>query len=186
MGASVKINIKNNKEIANILRLLPKELKIRAIDIAEEELKVAAAQAKANIGTSSTFGDLEAGIVVTRISNTVQFRSDAEHSAFAEFGTRQLYKPKRYFETYASKFMGITTNKSGLPAKANIYRWAAKKGIIKKAWYPIYRKLVGHPIKSDAKSGSKPINNGRGFFLEPYVDARDRIRKRLKRLLKRI
>lgn len=185
MAASVKINIKNNKEIANILRLLPKELKIRAIDIAEEELKVAASQAKANIGTSNTFGDLESGIVVTRISNTVQFRSDAEHSAFAEFGIRGGFRNKRYFEKYAAKFKGIKTNKSGLPAKDNIYRWAAKKGIIKKYWYPIYRKLIGFPIKG-SDDGYRPINNGRGFFLEPYVDARDRIRKRLKRLLKKI
>jgi hypothetical protein len=185
MAGNVKINIKNNKEIANILRLLPKELKLRAIDIAEEELKVAAAEAKANVGTSNTFGDLVDGIVVTRISNTVQFRSDAEHSAFAEFGIRGGFRNKRYFEKYSAKFKGIKNNRSGLSAKANIYRWAAKKGIEKKAWYPIYRKLLGNPIKSE-QTGYTPINNGRGFFLEPYVDARDRIRKRLKRLLRKI
>ena len=185
MAGNVKINIKNNKEIANILRLLPQQLKIRAVDIAEEELKVAATQAKANIGTSNTFGDLAEGIVVVRISNTVQFRSDAEHSAFAEFGIRGGYRPKRYFEKYAAKFKGIKANSSGLTAKANIYRWAAKKGIIKKAWYPIYRKLIGHPIKAET-DGYQPINNGKGFFLEPYIEARDRIRKRLKRLLTKI
>ena len=167
------------------MRLLPEQLKVKAIDIAEEELKVAAAQAKANIGTSNTFGDLSEGIVVQRISNTVQFRSDAEHSAFAEFGIRGGYRPRRYFEKYAAKFKGIKTNKSGLSAKENIYRWAAKKGIVQKAWYPIYRKLVGHPIKADT-DGYTPINNGKGFFLEPYIEARDRIRKRLKRLLRRI
>jgi hypothetical protein len=185
MAGNVKINIKNNKEIANILRLLPQQLKIRAVDIAEEELKVAASEAKNNIGTSNTFGDLAEGISVIRISNTVQFRSDAEHSAFAEFGIRGGYRPKRYFEKYAAKFQGISKNKFGVSAKYNIYMWAAKKGIIKKAWYPIYRKLIGHPIKTD-KTGYTPINNGRGFFLEPYVDARDRIRKRLKRLLRKL
>lgn len=182
---SVKINIKNNKEIANIFRLLPQQLKVRAIDIAEEELKVAATQAKANIGGSNTFGDLAEGITVVRVSNTVLFRSDAEHSAFAEFGIRGGYRSRRYFEKYAAKFKGIKTNRSGLSAKDNIYRWAAKKGIVKKYWYPIYRKLVGHPIKSDT-DGYTPINNGRGFFLEPYLEARERIRKRLKRLLRKI
>ncbi len=185
MAGQVKINIKNNKEIANILKLLPQELKIRAVDIAEEELKVAAGQAKANIGNSNTFGDLTEGISVIRISNTVQFRSDAEHSAFAEFGIRGGYKPKRYFEKYASKFKNITNNSSGLTAKENIYRWAAKKGIVKKAWYPIYRKLIGYPIKTES-TGYGPINNGRGFFIEPYLEARERIKKRLKRLLKRL
>ena len=86
MAGQFKIRIKNNKEIANIFRVLPDQLKLRAIDICEEELKVAASQAKANIGNSNTFGDLAEGIVVVRVSNTVQFRSDAEHSAFAEFG----------------------------------------------------------------------------------------------------
>lgn len=185
MAGNVKINIKNNKEIANILRLLPQQLKIRAVDIAEEELKVAASEAKNNIGTSNTFGDLAEGIAVIRISNTVQFRSDAEHSAFAEFGIRGGYRPKRYFEKYAAKFKGITKNNSGLSAKQNIYRWAAKKGIDKKNWYPIYRKLLGKPIKT-TETGYLPINNGRGFFLEPYVDARDRIRKRLKILLRKL
>lgn len=185
MAGQFKIRIKNNKEIANIFRVLPDQLKLRAIDICEEELKVAAAQAKANIGNSNTFGDLAEGIVVVRVSNTVQFRSDAEHSAFAEFGIRGGFKGRRYFEKYAAKFKGIKSNSSGLTAKENIYRWAAKKGIVKKAWYPIYRKLVGHPIKSDT-DGYSPINNGRGFFLEPYLDAREKIKKRLKRLLRKI
>jgi hypothetical protein len=192
MGKGFNINIKNNKEIRDILRILPDQARENAFKIIDEEFKVAEGQAKSNAQNHTAFGNLANGIKAYRKGEQYFFVSTAEHSAFVEFGIRLGFKNNRpEFSSFAARYKGISTNPLGLSAMTNIYAWAIRRGIDKKYWYPIYRKLTGNPIKEGSKDGRTPktgfyaINDGKGFFLGPYISARDKVRKRLRTLLKR-
>lgn len=185
MAASLSIRLKGNKEIANTIRLLPENLRAKALNVAEQEFQIAATEAKANASGSDTTGDLISGIQVRRESTNVYFESLSPHSAFAEFGIRMGYKSRKGFESYASRFRNISINGSGKTAKEAIYEWARIKGIDKKFFYPIMMKLLGKPLNPENETGYTPINNGDGFFLQPYIDARKRIQKKLKTILKK-
>jgi hypothetical protein len=188
MGKGFNINIKNNKEIRDILRILPEQARENAFKIIDEEFKVAEGQAKSNAQNHTAFGNLANGIKAYRKGEQYFFVSTAEHSAFVEFGIRAGFQNNRPdFSSFAARYKGISANPLGLSAMTNIYAWAIKRGIEKKYWYPIYRKLIGRPIKpnNSPPTGFYPINKGQGFFLGPYISARDKVRKRLRTLLKR-
>lgn len=183
MADGVKFNIKNNTEIRNLLRAIPERLKDSAYDLIEEELKIAVTEAKSNAQRLSTSGELVNGIRSYRDGKKVYYISDAPYSAFVEFGIRSQYKRKPGFEKAAMRYKGISNNGTGLTAKENIYKWADQKGIEKKYWYPIYRQIMTDGFPS--KSGRSVLNSMGGFFIQPYYDARNRIGRRLKSILKR-
>lgn len=183
MADGLQFNIKNNTEIRNLLRAIPDRVKGAAYDVIEEEIKVAVEQAKSNAQRLNTTGELVNGIRSVRDGKKVYFVSDAPYSAFLEFGIRSGYRRKPGFEKAAMRYKGISNNGLGLTAKENIYRWASKKGIDKKYWYPIYRHIMTYGFPSD--SGRSVLKSMGGFFIQPYYDARNRIGRRLKSILKK-
>lgn len=183
MADGFKFNIKNNTELRNLLRSIPTKMKDGAYDIIESEIKIAVQQAKSNAQRLSTTGELVNGIKSFRDGKKVNYISEAPYSAFVEFGIRSQYKRKPGFEKAAMRYKGISNNGTGLTGKENIYRWAEQKGIEKKYWYPIYRQIMTDGFPS--KSGRSVLNSMGGFFIQPYYEARNRIGRRLKSILKR-
>lgn len=183
MADGFKFNIKNNTELRNLLRSIPTKMKDGAYDIIESEIKIAVQQAKSNAQRLNTTGELVNGIRSLRDGKKVYYLSDAPYSAFVEFGIRLRYVRKPGFEKGAMRFKGISDNKKGLTGKQNIYKWAENKGIDKKHWYPIYRRIMeeGFP----RPGGNSVLAGMGGFFIQPYVEARNRIGLRLKGLLKK-
>ncbi len=183
MADGFKFNIKNNTELRNLLRSIPTKIKDSAYDIIESEVKIAVQQAKSNAMKLNTTGELVNGISSLRDGKKVQYISAAPYSAFVEFGIRTRYVKKPGFEKTAMRFKGISNNGTGLTGMENIYKWAEAKGINKKHWYAIYKKIMddGFPIP-----GGKSVLAGMGgFFFQPYYEARNRIGVRLNGLLKK-
>lgn len=183
MADGVSINIKNNTEIRNLLRAIPEKLKASAYDVIEEEIAVAVTEAKANAGRLSVTGELQNGIRSVRDGKKVYYLSDAPYSAFVEFGIRSGYRRKPGFEKGAMRFKGVSNIGSAKSAKENIYEWAGKVGIDKKYWWPIYRQIMTKGFPSS--SGRSRLYAQGGFFIQPYYDARNRIGRKLKSILKR-
>lgn len=183
MADGFKFNIKNNTQLRNLLRSIPTKMKDGAYDIIESEIKIAVQQAKGNAQRLNTTGELVNGIRSLRDGKKVYYLSDAPYSAFVEFGIRLRYVRKPGYEKSAMRYKGISDNKKGLTGKENIYKWAEAKGINKKHWYAIYKKIMddGFPIP-----GGKSVLAGMGgFFFQPYYEARNRIGVRLNGLLKK-
>lgn len=64
--------------------------------------------------------------------------SQADYSAFVEFGTRTRVQVPADLQNYAAKFKG----NSGGDAKRHIFQWCKDKGIEEKFWWPIYIKIM--------------------------------------------
>lgn len=183
MADGFDFNIKNNTQFRNFLRSLPNNVKNAAYDIIESEIKIAVQHAKSNAQRLSTTGELANGITSIRDNKKVQYISAAPYSAFVEFGIRSRYRKKPGFEKTAMRFKNISNNGTGLTGKENIYKWAERKGINKKFWYPIYRNImtIGFPSQSERSV----LNSMGGFFIQPYYEARNRIVLRIKQILKK-
>lgn len=170
----VKINIKNARQISGYLRGISTEMRKNANQVIKEEFETAVRDAKAIANQAKYTGELEEGIKLIEIGEKFQYKSEAKHAAFAEFGTLVNYKGRAGFEPWAAKHKGLQINQGGVEVKKRIYDWAAAKGIEKQYWWPIYRKIV--LAKQGMKGIVRPLHDG--YFLAPYIDAKARIIKR--------
>lgn len=81
--------------------------------------------------------------------------SNAEYSAYVEFGTGSKVTVPAGLEEYAATFQGGISS-GGLTAKQAIFAWCEQKGIDKNAWYAIYVSIMNngsepHPFFFGAK-----------------------------------
>lgn len=185
MAREVSIKLVGQQLLIKNLGKLPTRVKEEVLNTIESEFQQAATDSKGIASQHNVSGDLVNGITTYKKDDKIYYASLSKHAAFAEFGIRDLVKPTREFGNIARTFIGIKNNDTGLTAKENIYRWAAAKGIDKTFWYPIYRKLIGDPIKK-GRSGFEPINEARGYFFVPYTQAKRRLEIRLKTIIKKV
>jgi HK97 gp10 family phage protein len=73
--------------------------------------------------------------------------SASNYSAYMEFGTKRLVQVPAGYEDFAAAFKGVSIDSGGLKARDAIYLWAKQKGIAKKWWYFIYKKIMIKGIK---------------------------------------
>jgi hypothetical protein len=184
MPDNIKIEIKNQDLVLKYIKRFPKTVRSEIYNVVEAELNDAAIAAKTIANASRYTGDLAEKISVVRDKDVIKYQSLSEHAAFAEFGIRSLAKPTRRYQNIAAQFKGLNIKSSGKTAKESIYEWAAFRGISKQFWYPIYRKLIGHPIKG-SDTGYSPIDNGQGYFFRNLDIAIKNILKRSEEVIKR-
>lgn len=185
MAKDIDIKLVGLELLYTNFKKLPIEIKKEITDAAIAEFTQAANDAKGIVGTHNYTGDLAQKISVTEKDGKVFYQSLSDHAAFAEFGIRGSVRPTSKFQNIARKFIGINRNSSGLTAKSSIYRWAQFRGIDKQFWYPIYRKIMGQPIKG-SMTGFLPINNGIGYFFVPFEQARKRLIIRANSIVKKM
>lgn len=185
MAREIKLELKGQALLIKNLRGLSSRIRSEILDAAFDEFTTAANNAK-NIALSHNYtGDLVDKISTVRDKDTIKYQSLSEHAAFAEFGIRSQVRPTKEFNNIARKFKGIRQNSSGLSAIDAIYRWADARNIDKKFWYPIYRKIIGFPIKGKA-TGFRPIGQAEGYFFKPFTVARQRFLKRANDIVKKL
>lgn len=73
------------------------------------------------------------------VNHSASVSSNAEYSAFLEWGTRTKVNVPTELQAYASQFRG---KKLGGNAKEFIYAWCKRKGIPEQFWYVIYRSIM--------------------------------------------
>lgn len=184
MPDNIKIEIKNQNLVLNYIKRFPKEVRTEIYKVVEEELNAAATSAKAIANASRFSGDLADKIEVVRTKEVIEYRSLSAHAAFAEFGTRGEVRPTQRYQKIAAKFKGLNNKPDGKSAKQSIYEWAAYRGISKQFWYPIFRKIIGKPINAST-TGTRPINNGQGYFFLNLDIAIKNILKRSEEVIKK-
>lgn len=184
MAREISIKFKGQQLIIKNLGKITYTVKENVLNTIEKEFKQAANEAISFASSHNVSGELIAGISAYRDGDTIIYESDSDHAAFVEFGIRDYVKPTREFGNIARNFIGKKTNNSGLKYKDNIIRWAVRKGIPKKAWYPIIRKLLGNPING-GKGGFEKINQARGYFFLPFTAAKNRLLPALKQAIKK-
>lgn len=96
--------------------------------------------------------------------------SAANYSAYMEFGTKSLVQVPAGYEEFASQYKGISIDTGGLKFKDAIYTWAKQKGIEKKWWYWIYKKIQ--------QQGVRP----HPFFIPALIEFTE-LEKRIKRII---
>lgn len=170
-----QIKIQNAKKVQELFRALPNSMKEVGLDLIRREFEVAVKDAQVIANSHYYNGDLAAGIKLDLIEGKYHYRSTAPHSAFAEFGTKEMYQRRPGFEKWAQQFRKKQINTSGTP-KERIYEWASRRQIPKKFWFAVYKKIM------DRGMNAIGVNNN-GFFIAPYNDAKLRIVKKLKTLL---
>lgn len=109
-------------------------------DGAKQIAKLAKVQAPSNNGT------LRQGIDSEKVAAMdYSVFSNAEYSAFMEFGTGTYVDIPPGLEEYAAQFKG--GGGSGvLSAKEAIFQWCKQKGIDEKAWYAIYITIMTNGV----------------------------------------
>jgi HK97 gp10 family phage protein len=142
--SSFPIQVKGLDELIKRLKDAPKEL-VTEIDAqlddgSQQIAKLAINQAPGNTGTlkqqigSEKVGSLDYSVF-----------SNAEYSAFEEFGTGVYVNIPPGLEEYAAQFK--STGQVGLlNAKDAIFAWCKAKGIEEKAWYAIYNSIMTNGI----------------------------------------
>lgn len=184
MAREVSIKLVGQQLLIKKLGKITAKVKEDVLDTIEKEFKQAASEAISYASSNNVSGDLVSQISAYRKGDVIVYESASDHAAFVEFGIRDYVRPTREFANIARNYRGISTNDSGLNYKDNIIRWAVRRGIAKKYWYPIIRKLLGNPING-GKGGFEKINNGQGYFFVPYTAAKKRLLPALKEVIKR-
>lgn len=175
MATGISIQIKNAKQIQNLFRQLPDSLKQVGLDLIKEEFTVAAKEAQSLASAHDYTGELSSGIRLEEVEGKYVYKSEAPHSAFAEFGTRSRYQRRAGFENWAKQWKGRKIH-SGGTMWDRIKAWAAFRNIPEEYWGAIYTTIK--------RKGTNPIGPAQGgFFLPPYNSAKGRIVKQLKQLL---
>lgn len=115
-------------------------------------------------------GLLKAEITFKKVDDlNYEVVSQADYSAFVEFGTRSKVQIPAGFEQIASQFKGA---KSSGDAKKMIYAWCKRVGVPEDGWYPIYREIMTNGIKPHP------------FFFKQIAKERPNLIKNIKRELK--
>jgi hypothetical protein len=96
--------------------------------------------------------------------------SNSEQSGYVEFGTRLRVSVPAEVAAIASEMSGKGI-KTKLKAREAIYAWCKRKGIEKRAWYPIFIAImtvgiIPHP-----------------FFFKPFFDERPKLLKRIETIV---
>lgn len=73
--------------------------------------------------------------------------SAANYTAYMEFGTKSETVIPAGYEDLAAQFRGVSIDTGGQTLKEAIYTWAKQKGIDKKYWYGIYKKILIKGVK---------------------------------------
>lgn len=85
-------------------------------------------------------GFLAGGIDAKHISEGIsEVVSNADYSAYMEWGTKTRVKVPGDLQTYASQFKG---KGNGGDMKKMILAWCERKGISKEYWYPIFLSII--------------------------------------------
>lgn len=138
-----KITLKGFKEFEKKMKDMPSTLK-KAFDGDVED----AAQNWARLAKRSApmnVGFLKRGIEPKKNKAMAhEVNSNAEYSAYVEWGTGKRVRVPSELQAYAAQFKG-----KGEPgeAKKMIYEWARLKGIPKENWYMIYVSIMTNGIK---------------------------------------
>ena len=138
-------------------------LTLEGFDTIQERLKTASDEVfkEVNAEIMASMKNMEAGakrdapkdqgLLVNEISVLPQetflegvLVSQADYSAFVEFGTRDLRVIPPGLEQEAE---AARTATSSLSAKQAIFQWCARHGIDKKFWYPIFVKIMVRGIR---------------------------------------
>jgi HK97 gp10 family phage protein len=139
--ARFKVTLNGFREMSAKLKNLPKEI-TKEIDA---ELQDGTAQMR---DRAKNDAPKDQGLLIAEIVNKKESPlnwsvvSQADYSAFVEFGTRSKVQIPAGVE--GSRF----SKSSSLSAKEAIYAWCKRKGIEEKYWFPIYRQIMTR--------GSKP------------------------------
>src|SRR3990172_7623449 len=96
--------------------------------------------------------------------------SNSEQSGYMEFGTRFRVSVPAELTAVANEMRGKGI-KTRLKAREAIYAWCKRKGIEKRAWYPIFLAImtvgiIPHP-----------------FFFKPFFDERPKLLERIERIV---
>lgn len=130
------------KEFEAKLKKLPKELQGEVDGEVENAGRLWAAKAKQDAPVD--VGTLAGGISSVMVSGVAEVSSNANYSAFIEWGTRGRASVPADLQVYAAQFKGA----AGVgKAKEFIYEWCRRKGIPKEAWYLIYRSIMTNGIR---------------------------------------
>lgn len=70
--------------------------------------------------------------------------SNADYSAFVEFGTLEKAEIPAGLEEYAAQFKGGGNSGGSLSFKEAIFAWCERQGIDQKLWYAIYVSIAIH------------------------------------------
>lgn len=115
-------------------------------------------------------GGLRRGIGFNRVQSEheafFEIYSNAEQSGYIEFGTRLRVSVPANLAGIAEPMQGAGIS-SRLKAKEAIYAWCKRKGIEKRAWYPIFIAIMRVGI----------IPNP--FFFQPFFDESPKLLKRI-------
>lgn len=138
--AKFTVKLQGFDEMKRKLKSLPKEI-TREVD-AEIEVGAMEIAALAKRAAPADMGILRGEIVPIK-EKELQWSvfSQAEYSAFVEFGTRSKVQIPAGLEDEAARLRRDKTQ-SSLTAKEAIFAWCKRKGIDEKAWYPIFIKLM--------------------------------------------
>jgi GNAT superfamily N-acetyltransferase len=168
----IRINIAGLSEIVSRLERLPIEVQEEVEgEIIDSVMRINGQQRKL---APIDQGGLRRGIGYERKQGQgfshFELYSNSEQSGYMEFGTRFRVRVPANLVGIAESMRGpgIATR---LRAKEAIYAWCKRKGIEKRAWYPIYLAIMTIGVKP------KP------FFFQPFFDEAPRLLERVERLV---
>lgn len=96
--------------------------------------------------------------------------SNADYSAFVEFGTRSQVSIPPGLEEFAAQFKG-SQGATARDAKEAIYEWCRSKGIEQEAWWPIFISIMVKGIKPHP------------FFFGGFLDEKPKLLARIKKIV---
>lgn len=175
----VVITIEGLSELLSNLSLLPKEIQeeINA-EIYDSVTRINGVQRRR---APKDQGGLSRGIGFqkqnTKDGSYYELFSNSEHSGYLEFGTKTKVSIPANLQAAAQEMRGSGIS-SRLQAKQAIYAWCKRKGIEKKAWYPIFRSII--------RTGISPQNEKYGrtpFFFPPIFEEGPRLLQRIQSIV---
>lgn len=142
IGITVQVSGLNQllKAIKDKAKDVQEEVSIQLIESANEMVNGAAGDAPVDMGI------LRNEITVKKVDNlNYEVVSQADYSAYVEFGTKSQVEIPPGLEQVAAQFRG--KHGSSGEAKKFIYDWCKRKGIPEEAWFNVYRSIMVKGVK---------------------------------------
>jgi len=170
--SDIRINISGLTQVLSQVQRLPKEVQEEVSgEILDSVLRINGQQRKL---APKDQGGLARGIGFERKQSgdivVFELFSNSEHSGYMEFGTRFRARVPAQLVGIANEMRGPGISTS-LKAKQAIYAWCKRKGIEKRAWYPIFIAImtvgvIPHP-----------------FFFGPFLDEMPKLIQRIQTIV---
>lgn len=174
--SDIRISIEGLSQVLTQISRLPQDVQDEVSDeILDSVFRINGQQRKR---APKDQGGLARGIGFNRkySGDTVVFEifSNSEHSGYMEFGTRFRVRVPASLQAIANEMKGKGIS-SKLKAKEAIYAWCKRKGIDKKAWWPIFKSIM--------VVGVNPNPYPDGFFFKPIFDEGPQLIQRIQAIV---